>query len=233
MALAIGALLILAPADLARARAAARRARRGDPASTRLRLAVLPFVNLTGDREADYLADGLTDELIAQLGRMSPKRLAVIARTSAMAYRNTDKTVAEIGQELDVSYVVEGSVRRDGTRPPRRRPISSRSSDQAQRRGATRSSGRRATSMDLQTDVAIRVARALALALVPGVAGAALPRPHAERRRVGCVSARPLLMNRGGADVRTGPRAASKPPSASTRRSPRPGPSSPKRGTCW
>jgi TolB-like protein/DNA-binding winged helix-turn-helix (wHTH) protein/tetratricopeptide (TPR) repeat protein len=79
----------------------------------RIRVAVLPFVNLTGDAGADYLADGLTDELITELGQLSPKRLAVIARTSAMTYRNTPKTVAQIGQELGVSFVVENSVRRE------------------------------------------------------------------------------------------------------------------------
>ena len=135
---------------------------------------MLPFVNLTGDSDADYLADGLTDELIAQLGRVSPDRLAVIARTSAMPYRNTAKTVAEIGRELDVSYVVEGSLRREGTRLRVTTDLV-KVSDQAQV-WSDLSSGR-GDSMDLQTDVAIRVARALVLELVPELAGPALPRP--------------------------------------------------------
>ncbi len=71
-------------------------------------------MNLTGDADAAYLADGLTDDLIAQLGRMGGNRLAVVARTSAMAYRDTTKTIGEIGRELNAAYVVEGSLRRDG-----------------------------------------------------------------------------------------------------------------------
>lgn len=172
-AVAIGALLILAPVAWL---AVGREASSALPATsaTRVRIAVLPFVNQTGDRDADYLVDGLTDELIAQLGRVSPNRLGVIARTSVMRYRNTDKTVAEIGRDLDVGYVLEGGIRREGTRL-RVTTALVKVSDQAQvwsdafERGA-------GDSMDLQTDVAIRVARALALELVPGVAGPSLPR---------------------------------------------------------
>jgi DNA-binding winged helix-turn-helix (wHTH) protein/TolB-like protein len=84
-----------------------------DPARP-ARIAVMPFANLTGDADADYLADALTDEVIMQLGILGSDRLAVIARTSAMRYRGHQKTVKEIGQELDVAYVVESSVRRTG-----------------------------------------------------------------------------------------------------------------------
>ncbi len=80
----------------------------------RIRVAVLPFVNLTGDSGASYLADGLTDDVIAQLGRLGGKRLAVVARTSAMAFRDTTKTIGQIGRELKATYVVESSLRRDG-----------------------------------------------------------------------------------------------------------------------
>ena len=79
-------------------------------------LLVLPFENLSGDVNQEYFSDGLTDEMITQLGRLNPERLGVIARTSAMKYKLTRKTIAEIGSELGVSYVVEGSVRRSGTR---------------------------------------------------------------------------------------------------------------------
>ena len=84
------------------------------PSADRIRVLVLPFVNLTGEAAAGYLADGLTDDLITQLGRMGDHRLAVVARTSAMAYRDTTKTIGEIGRELKAAYVVEGSIRRDG-----------------------------------------------------------------------------------------------------------------------
>ena len=79
-------------------------------------LAVLPFENLSGDPEQEYFSDGLTEEMITQLGRLNPRRIGVIARTSAMRYKLTNKTVAEIGHELGVAYVVEGSVRRAGSR---------------------------------------------------------------------------------------------------------------------
>ena len=74
-------------------------------------LAVLPFENLQGDAEQDYIVDGLTEETIAGLGRADPERLSVIGRTTSMAYRRTTKTIAEIGRELGADYLVEGSVR--------------------------------------------------------------------------------------------------------------------------
>jgi TolB-like protein/DNA-binding winged helix-turn-helix (wHTH) protein len=79
-------------------------------------LAVLPFENLTGDPDQEYLADGMTEELIAQLGRMDPSRLGVIARTSAMQFKNTTKRADQIGSELGVSHLLEGSVRTTGRR---------------------------------------------------------------------------------------------------------------------
>lgn len=83
----------------------------------RVMLVVLPFENLTqGEEKHDYFSDGLTEEMITQLARLSPSQLGVIARTSSMHYKSTTKTVAQIGQELGVSHVLEGSVRRVGTR---------------------------------------------------------------------------------------------------------------------
>ena len=93
----------------------ARRQAAATPAK-RETLAVLPFVNLSGDPAQDYFSDGLTEETITDLGQMSPERLGVIARTSAMAYKHTNKTVSQIGRELGVDYVLEGSVRREGER---------------------------------------------------------------------------------------------------------------------
>jgi len=83
---------------------------------SRIMLAVLPFENLSGDTAQEYLSDGLSEETITRLGQMSPHRLGVIARTSSMSYKRTDKSVVQIGQELGVDYVVEGSVRREGNR---------------------------------------------------------------------------------------------------------------------
>ena len=78
------------------------------------RLAVLPFTNFGDDSGQKYLADGLTEETISALSRI--RGLRVIARTSVMKYRGSDKTVAEIGRELEVGSVLEGSIRRTGGR---------------------------------------------------------------------------------------------------------------------
>jgi TolB-like protein/DNA-binding winged helix-turn-helix (wHTH) protein/Tfp pilus assembly protein PilF len=88
---------------------------RSQPASEhRVMLAVLPFANLSNDPEQEYFSDGLTEETITDLGELNPERLGVIARTSAAAYKHTNKTIAQIGRELGVDYILEGSVRREG-----------------------------------------------------------------------------------------------------------------------
>jgi TolB-like protein/DNA-binding winged helix-turn-helix (wHTH) protein/cytochrome c-type biogenesis protein CcmH/NrfG len=90
------------------------RARNASP--SKVMLAVLPFENLSGDANEDYFADGLTEEMIAQLGQVQPSRLGVIARTSIVHYKHTKASIAQIGRELGVGYVMEGSVRRAGGR---------------------------------------------------------------------------------------------------------------------
>lgn len=75
-----------------------------------VRLVVLPFVNLGGDPAYEYFSDAMTDELITELAFIA-EDLGVIARTTAMRYKNTPKDVARIGRELRVDYVVEGGVR--------------------------------------------------------------------------------------------------------------------------
>ena len=81
-----------------------------------LALAVLPFENLSGRPDEEFFSDGITDEMIAQLGRVDPEHLRVIGRTSAMHYKHTNKRIDEIGAELQVGYVLEGTVRRSGSR---------------------------------------------------------------------------------------------------------------------
>jgi TolB-like protein/DNA-binding winged helix-turn-helix (wHTH) protein/Tfp pilus assembly protein PilF len=86
--------------------------RQAQPSAWKIMLVVLPFQNLSGDPGQDYFSDGLTEEMTTQLGSLQPERLGVIARTSAMKYKATQKSAAEIGQELRVDYVLEGSLRR-------------------------------------------------------------------------------------------------------------------------
>ena len=85
-------------------------------AAAGIKLAVLPFDNLTGDSRQEYFTDGLTEEMITELGRVQPRALRVIARTSAMRYKKTEKPIDQIGRELGVDYVLEGSARREGAR---------------------------------------------------------------------------------------------------------------------
>ncbi|HWC19071.1 MAG TPA: winged helix-turn-helix domain-containing protein [Terriglobales bacterium] len=75
-------------------------------------IAVLPFENLTGDVNQEYFADGFTEEIITQLGRLDSTHLRVIARTSVMHYKNTRVSLADIARELGVQYILEGSIRR-------------------------------------------------------------------------------------------------------------------------
>jgi TolB-like protein/Tfp pilus assembly protein PilF len=88
---------------------------RWNPKPARIRsLAVLPLENLSGDREQEYFVDGMTDELITDLARISSLR--VISRTSVMQYKGTNKPLSEIARELNVDAVVEGTVMRSGDR---------------------------------------------------------------------------------------------------------------------
>src|SRR6266446_3211469 len=82
--------------------------------SEKIMLAVLPFENLTGDPSKEYLADGLTEETISQLGQLNPSQLGVIARTSVMGYKHKDERLDQIGRDLSVQYVLENSLRQSG-----------------------------------------------------------------------------------------------------------------------
>jgi TolB-like protein/class 3 adenylate cyclase/Tfp pilus assembly protein PilF len=77
-------------------------------------IAVLPFKNFSEDQGAEYFTDGLTDEVIGQLSKI--RALRVTSRTSVMQYKNKDKSVRDIGRELNVAHILEGSVRKDGSR---------------------------------------------------------------------------------------------------------------------
>lgn len=78
--------------------------------SNSIRLLVLPLSPEGSDASDDYFASGITDELITKLAQVSSPQFSVIARTTAMHYRNTNKTIDEVAREIDVNYVLEGSV---------------------------------------------------------------------------------------------------------------------------
>jgi adenylate cyclase len=77
-------------------------------------LAVLPFTNLSGSSEQDFLADGMTEDLIT--GLSANRHLSVTARNSTFAYKGRAVDIRAVGRELGVRYVLEGSVRRVGDR---------------------------------------------------------------------------------------------------------------------
>jgi DNA-binding winged helix-turn-helix (wHTH) protein/Tfp pilus assembly protein PilF len=83
-------------------------------ATGRVTVGVLPFRNLGADPDREYLADGLTEEVIATLGQIDASRLSVIGRTTMMAYKRANKTLAEIGRELGAAYLIESSMRSEG-----------------------------------------------------------------------------------------------------------------------
>jgi class 3 adenylate cyclase/TolB-like protein/Tfp pilus assembly protein PilF len=128
------------------------------------RLAVLPLSNISEGSHDEYFVDGLTEELISTLSRING--LSVIARTSAMHYKSTEKTVAEVASELAVRSVVEGSVRRSG----RKLRIVVRLIDAATQEDLWSGNYDRELKdvFTIQRDIARRIGRALKLRLLQG-----------------------------------------------------------------
>jgi TolB-like protein/Tfp pilus assembly protein PilF len=131
-----------------------------------LRLAVLPFTNLGEDAGQEYFADGLTEEMIAQLGQMCRGRVGVIAHSSSMTFRDTRQRARDVGHALNAGYLLEGSVRRDGHRVR----ITARLVEaEPETLLWTETYDRQLTDwLSVQADVAGRIARSLAVELVPG-----------------------------------------------------------------
>ena len=94
--------------------AASRRASSGPPLPEKPSIAVLPFANMSGDPEQEYFADGMVEEIITALSRI--RWLFVIARNSSFTYKGQAVDVKQVGRELGVRYVLEGSVRKAGGR---------------------------------------------------------------------------------------------------------------------
>src|SRR5262249_21328913 len=110
----VGAVLALVIIISLGVRYARIRLARSQPPSQISALAVIPLENLSHDPEQEYFADGMTDELITNLAKMSQAR--IVSRTSVMHYKGSRKTLKEIAQELSVDAVVEGTVQRSGNR---------------------------------------------------------------------------------------------------------------------
>ena len=77
-------------------------------------IAVLPFENMSDSKEDEYFSDGVTEDILTDLSKISG--LKVISRTSVMKYKNTNKSIREIGKELGAETILEGSVRRSGNK---------------------------------------------------------------------------------------------------------------------
>jgi TolB-like protein len=125
----------------------------------------LPFVNLSGDPEEEFFTDGITEEMIIQLGRLHPDGLGVIARTSVMRYKKRETPLEQIGRELDVAYVLDGSALREANQVHITAELI-RIEDQEKL--WTKAYERELSDiLILQSDVARNVARALAFKLLP------------------------------------------------------------------
>jgi TolB-like protein/DNA-binding winged helix-turn-helix (wHTH) protein/Flp pilus assembly protein TadD len=130
---------------------------------SRVTLAVLPFENFGSDPERQYLAQGFTDETAASLAQIDPERLSVKGRT--LGYKGTTKSASEIGRELSVDYLVEGSVRREG---PRVRVTATLTRVRDQEHVWSQSYEREPTSvLGLQQDLSMAIAEQVRLRVAP------------------------------------------------------------------
>lgn len=130
-----------------------------------VRLAVLPFASLSSEEGQEFFVDGLTEEMIAQLGEACRTRIAIIARTSSMCFKNSGKGAREIGEALHADYLLEGGVRHERDRVR----ITARlveTSGETQMWSQTYES-HVTDYLSVQKDVAERIASALSIRLAP------------------------------------------------------------------
>lgn len=147
------------------------------PAAAPPMIAVLPFANFGGGSDREYVADGFTEEIAAALARTDPDRLAVIGRTSAMTYKGTVKSLADIGRELNARYLVEGSIRVEGDHWRVTATLVD-ASDQ-RRIWAGSFDGEAVSLLHLQRDVSRSIAEQIRLTISPD-ATAGLTRRHSQ-----------------------------------------------------
>lgn len=131
----------------------------------RRRVVVLPFTTLSDERGQEYFSDGLTEELIVQLGAACPNELAVVSRSSSMFFKGGSQRAAEICRALGADYLLEGSARHEGARVR----ITARLVDAANEAQLWSAMYDRTVDdwLAVQSDVAGRVALALSVALLP------------------------------------------------------------------
>ncbi len=139
----------------------------------RLMIAVLPFENLSGDAEQEFFSDGFTVEMISQLGRLNPDSLGVIAPQSSMQQKHSKKALREIGKDLGVDYILNGSVRLSKGDPAnpgddRVRIIASLSHVSSNTQEWSQSYERKLSDiLDVQSEVAEAIAGEIRLKLTP------------------------------------------------------------------
>jgi len=131
----------------------------------KVRLAVLPFANLSGDSSQEYFSDGLTEEMILQLGRLGRGRIGVISRSSSNVFKGSARRAREIGELLRADYLLEGSVRREADRVRITAQLVETSSEahlwtDVYERDLT-------AYLSVQAEVASRIAQSLAVELLP------------------------------------------------------------------
>ena len=131
----------------------------------KIMLAVLPFRNVSGSSAQDYLSDGFTEELIAHLGRLAPKKLGVIAQSSVAGMQNPMGDISRVGHDLGVAYILEGSVSRlDGQVNLTARLVQVRDQTQAWAETYARPAEELLT---IEREVAKSIAEALTIRLLP------------------------------------------------------------------
>jgi serine/threonine protein kinase/Tfp pilus assembly protein PilF len=130
-----------------------------------IKLAVLPFKNNTGDPQQDYFSDSLTQEINTQISSLNPQVLGVIGNTSVARYKTLNTPIDQIGRELGVDYVLEGGAQREGNHVRITAELI-KVRDQTQL-WADRFDSELSGILALQSDVAQKVARALAVKLLP------------------------------------------------------------------
>ena len=131
----------------------------------KVRLAVMPFANLSGDPAQEYFSDGLTEEMTLQLGRLGRGRIGVISRSSSALFKGSGRRARDIGEQLRTDYLLEGSVRREGDRVRITAQLVECSTEAHLWTDVYERHLR--DCLSLQTEVAARIAQSLAVELLP------------------------------------------------------------------